>query len=65
MLRGVLGVAYVDALCRDFLCRAPVAITQDGGYYPLDQVGVIVAHELGHLLSMPHDSYNQGTILCL
>ena len=60
MRYGVLGVAYLDALCTDLLCRAPVGITQDGGHSPLNEVGIIAAHELGHLLSFEHDYYSQG-----
>ena len=45
-----VGIAYLGGLCS----ITGAGVVQDTGD-SLDYVGAIVAHELGHLLTMDHD----------
>ena len=51
-----MGIAFINAICG----RLGVGLTQDTRR-SVNSVGVIMAHELGHLFAMNHDDGSEYT----
>ncbi len=58
---NTLGYAYVGGICRG---QASVGMTEDGNKRFFGTITTITAHELGHILSMEHDTSKRWELKC-